>query len=358
MTVGCATHSYSITHRNGGFVTASGVLTRVEYQRVINDASTATVTIASSGPGCCAELGQIRSWAQNLNIYRTTESGDSQFMWSGPIFNVDWSYDEVVVDATDLIGLLDRRVPHQSFTFTNTDLTEIARQLIDDGLLPDDPGHDVTVIALAGVRGGRQYTENIGQTADHLRDLSNTGIDFTTVGNNVVILPDAFCDVVGRLSDEDLPEGLTVSEDGASLATRWIVAGSEASGVVGTAGGTDSYYGLLEIYSEDTSITDQESADDAATAKLATSNAAPVFIDTQNVTLSPTANVDVGSLVPGWCVDITTDSTCRTITQRLKITGLRIQEDGGTGDNPGQERVILQVATNGNDVGVLSGATQ
>ena len=101
MPVGCATHTYSITHRNGGFVTASGVLTNVEYNRVINDASTATVTIASSGPGCCAELGQIRSWAQNLNIYRTTESGDSQFMWSGPIFNVDWSYDEVVVDATD-----------------------------------------------------------------------------------------------------------------------------------------------------------------------------------------------------------------------------------------------------------------
>ena len=348
MPVGCASHSYSITHRGGGFVTGSGVLTEVQYNRVLDDNSTARVTIGVSGPDCCAELGSVRTWAQTLNIYR-----GGAFMWSGPITNIDYSFNEVTVEATDIIGLLDRRVPHQNFTFTGTDIADIAAALIEDGLAPDDPGHTVTIIGPSGVTGGRAYSTGIGQTADHLRDLADAGIDFTAVGNNIVILPEDHCDVVGRLADEDLPDGLTVSEDGAALATRWVVAGSEPSGAVGTAGGVDAYYGLLERYVEQTSITDQPSAQAVAEAKLRASAQSPVFIDTQNVTLSPTANVNVADLVPGWCVDITSDSTCRTVTQRLKITGLQVTEDGGDGDTPGQERILVQVAASGSEGSVI-----
>jgi hypothetical protein len=85
------------------------------------------------------------------------------------------------------------------------------------------------------VTGGRTYTQNVGQTADHLRDLADGGMDFTASGNNIIILPDGFCDVVGRLSDADLPEGVTVTEDGASLATRQIVSADTESTIVGTA---------------------------------------------------------------------------------------------------------------------------
>lgn len=342
--LGCASHSYTVTDRDGGHVTASGVLVEVEWNRVLNDASTARVVIGVSGPDCCAELGQVRSWRHSLNVYR-----GSQFVWSGPIYNVDWAFDRVTVDATDIVGLLDRRVPHQAFAYTDTDLTVIASDLIADGFAPDDPGHTVTVVAPAGVTGGREYEQNIGQTADHLRDLADTGLDFTAVGNNIVILPDGFCDVVGRLSDADLPEGVTVTEDGASLATRWVVAGSDDSGAVGTAGGVHPYYGLLEQYVEQTSITSQAAADAVAAAKLKASLPVPVTIDTQNITLSPTADVDLLSLVPGWCLDITTAITCRTITQRLKITGLQVSEDGGSGDTPGQERILVQVAATGGD---------
>lgn len=342
MTVGCESHSYTITDRDGGMVTASGVLTSVEYNRVLDDVSTAQVVIGVSGANCCTELGNIRSWRHWLNVYR----GDD-FMWSGPISTVDWTWDRVTVSAVDIIGILDRRVPHQDMTFTGTDLTQIAWMLIEDGFAPDDPGHDVTIIGAAGVTGGREYSQNIGQTADHLRDLADTGLDFTAVGTNIILLPEDHCAVVGRLSDEDLPEGVTVSEDGTALATRWVVAGSDDSGAVGTAGGPDAYYGLLERYVEQTSITDQVSADAAAAAKLRASLPAPVFIDTQNITLSPTANVEVLSLVPGWCLDITTSQTCREITQRLKITGLQVSEDGGGGDTPGQERILVQVAASG-----------
>lgn len=351
MALGCATHNYTITDRDGGTVAASGDLTAVSYNRLLNDVSTAAITIGVSGVECCQQLGNVRSWRHQLNIFRVTETG-SFLMWSGPIVNIDWSEGSVAIDAVDIIGLLDRRVPHQDFLFDNTDLVDIAAALIQDGFAPDDPGHTTTIIGQSGVTGGREYPIDIGQTADHLRDLSDTGIDFTAVGTNILILPDGFCDVVGRLSDDDLPDGLTVSEDGASLATRVIVAGTEEDSPVGTAGGVNSYYGLLEKYTEQQNITTQDAADQAAASRLASSLAVPVFIDTKNVTLSPNANLSVENLVPGWCLDVTSDSTCRTITQRLKITGLRVEEDGGSQGSPGQERITLQVAAHGNELEV------
>lgn len=347
MVLGCATHTYSVTS-DSGTVATSGILTSVSYNRILNDVSTASVSIGVSGPDCCAEMGNLRSWRQTLNLYRVTEDG-SALMWSGPIAKIDWKFDRVDIVAVDLIGLLDRRVPHQDFAFTNTDITEIARQLVEDGFAPDDPGHTTTVIGASGVLGGRTYSINIGQTADHLRDLADTGLDFTAIGNNVIILPDDFCDVVGRLSDDDLPEGLTVSEDGASLATRVVVAGPDDGDPVGTAGGTNSYYGLLERYIELDNIPTQAAADAAAAARLASLLAVPVFIETQNVTLSPQANIDVSKLVPGWCLDITSQATCREISQRLKITGMSVTEDGGSADTPGQERITVQVAATGDD---------
>lgn len=336
MTIGCSTHSYTITDKDGGNVASSGTLTSVQYNRVLNDVSTASVVIGTAAPGCCEQLAGVRSWRHWLNIFR-----GSDLMWSGPILNVDWTVDTVTVSAVDLFGLLDRRVPHQDLVFSGTDLTVIASELIEDGLAPDDPGHEISIIGPAMVDGGRSYDQDIGQTADHLRDLTDTGIDITVIGNRFVILPDDFCDVIGRLSDEDLPQGLQVTEDGASLATRQVVAGSEDGDILGSAGGTNDYYGLLEIYTEQTTITTNQAATAAARARLAVSAAVPVFIDTQDVTLSPTANVSMRSLVPGWCVDITTDSTCRRVTQRLKITGLKVTETAT------QEQIMLQVTATG-----------
>lgn len=347
MPVGCATHSYTITDRSGGLVVADATLLEVEYNRLLNDSSDATVTLAVSSGLNCPELGGIRSWRHKLNIYR-----NSDFMWSGFITQVQWHLDRVVVTATDLIGLLDRRVPHAAMTFKDTDLTVIASELVADALQLDDPGHEIRIASPADAYGGRTYEKWVGQTGDHLRDLSDTGIDFTAIGQTVVLMGDTYCEVVGRLSDDDMPDGLVVAEDGTKLATRQIVAGSEQNSAVGRAGGIDDYYGLLELYTEQTTISDQPSADAAAQAKLNGALGVPVYIDTQNVTLAPTANVDVAQLVPGWCLDITSDRTCRRITQRLKITGLKITEDGGSNDDPGQEHVTVQVAATGGGLNV------
>ncbi|MGJ5692918.1 hypothetical protein ACM6RM_07020 [Streptomyces pratensis] len=342
---GCGTHTCVIVDRGGGVVSPGETLTEVEWTRALDDTSTARVVLNPDGD-CCERLGRVRSWRHSLHIYR-----DGVFVWGGPILQAEWSLGQVEIWAGDVLSWLDRRVPHQSMAFGESDLTDIAAWLIEDGFAPDDPGHVVETVAPAGVRGARRYRRDVGQTGDHLRDLAETGLDYTAVGDRIILLPETWTQSVGHLSDADLPEGMVVAEDGTALASRWIVAGDDEGDVLSEAGDTDPYYGLLERYVEQTSIPDDASAAEAARSKLRSSLPVPVFIDTQEVTISPEAAVAVPLLVPGWCLDITSAQTCRTITQRLKIVGLKVVEDGGSGDTPGSEKVQVQVAASGAEAG-------
>lgn len=341
---GCGTHTATILDRNGATVSTAEVLTEVEWSRVLDGTSAARALIQPDGD-CCNRLGAIGSWRSRLVIFR-----DGQYVWDGPVTSVTWSLGQVEILAEDLSVWLNDRVPHENKTFTNVDLSEIAEWLIDDGFAPDDPGHTVQIIGKAGVSGSRSYTAGVGQTGDHLDQLAEAGIDYTVIGSTFLLLPETHLVSVGRLSDVDMPEGLEVSDDGKALVTRWIVEGSDDSGVIGSDGGTDPVYGLHERYIQMTEITDAASAVQAAKARRRTSAQVPVFIDTQQVTISPLAAIDVPNLVPGWALDVTSASTCRKVTQRLKITGVKVTETGGDENTPGTESVQVQVAAAATEV--------
>ncbi|MFC7791433.1 hypothetical protein [Streptomyces cinereoruber] len=317
----CGSHTARIVDRGGAVVAQADVLIEVEWQRVLDDISEARVLIQPDGD-CCAALGRVRPWRHKLVIYR-----DGQWVWEGPIVVPEWRAGGTVeLFAYDVLAWVDRRVPHETIRFQDKDLADIGAWLIEDAFAPDDPGHEVQIIAPTKIRGDREYERNIGQSGDHLRDLAETGLDFTAVGSKILLLPESFCGRVGTLTDADFPDGLAVVDDGLALATRWIVQGKDD--VIGEAGGTDPYFGLLEQSVEQTSILDSRSAQAAARSRLRVSNPAPVFIDSQQTTLSPEAPVEVRTLVPGWCLDVTTTATCRTISQSLKILGVKVSEDG------------------------------
>ncbi|MFI6725263.1 hypothetical protein [Streptomyces atratus] len=319
MAAGCASHTAQIIDRDGAVVSTADVLLEVEWSRTLDDVSTARVLVAPDAD-CCASLSRVRSWRHKLAIYRDTKP-----VWEGPITAPEWAADGVEISAVDVLGWLDRRVPHNDQAFVAHELTEIAAWLIDDGFAPDDPGHTVQIIGPSRIRGDRSYQTDVGQTGDHLRDLAATGIDYTALGSAIIILPEDHYARVGSLADTDFSSPLVVAEDGLALATRWVIHGKDA--IKGEAGGIHPYYGLLERVAEETSILDDISAEAAARSRLAASSPAPVFIDSQEATLAPDAGVDVSALVPGWCVDVTTTQTCRTISQSLKIAAVKVKED-------------------------------
>lgn len=319
---GCGVHSAFIIDRDGGVVANADVLVSVEWTRILDDVSTAHVIINPDGD-CCAQLGRVRTWRHKLVIAR-----DGVTVWEGPIIQAEWSHGMVELWASDILVWLDRRVPHQSITFDGADLADIGAWLIQDGFAPDDPGHTIEILGPAHVEGGREYEIDVGQTGDHLRDLADTGLDYTAVGSTIVLMPETWDASVGMLTDADFPEGLIVAEDGSQLATRFVVHGDQTSGVKGVSGEADSYYGLLERSVEETSVKTDSSAAAAARSRRTATYPVPVFLATEEVTISPEAAVDVAKLVPGWCVDVATQATCRPLTQRLKVAGLKVAEDG------------------------------
>jgi hypothetical protein len=334
MPIGCGTHVARFIDRDGAVVAAADVLLEVEWSRVLDDISEARVLVQPDGD-CCAAMGRVRPWRHKLVLYR-----DGRPCWEGPCVVPEWNADGTVeVRAFDILAWLDRRVPHETIRHTGRDLADIGAWLIADGFAPDDPGHTVEIVARTRIKGDREYEQDVGQTGDHLRDLAETGLDYTAIGSRILLMPEDHCGRVGALTDADFPDGLVVVDDGLALATRWVVHGKDD--VRGEAGGIDPYYGLLERSVEETSILDNLSADAAARSRHRASNPAPLFIDSRQTTLSPDAAVDVKNLVPGWCVDVTTTATCRNISQSLKIVGVKVSD---TGDG---ERVSVQLTPAG-----------
>ncbi|WP_406740733.1 hypothetical protein [Streptomyces atratus] len=330
---GCASHTAQITDRDGAVVAGTDILLGVEWSRVLDDISEAKVVVAPDAE-CCAALSRVRTWRHKLAIYRGTVP-----VWEGPITGVEWTPDGAEISAVDILGWLDRRSPHTTQEFVDHELADVAAWLVDDGFEPDDPGHTVTIVAPSRIRGRRSYQTDVGQSGDHLRDLAATGLDFTALGSRILILPEDHSARLASLSDADFADELVVVEDGLALATRWVVHGKD--GVKGVAGGVHPYYGLIERVVEETSILDDASAEAAARSRLAASCPAPVFLDSQEATLSPDAGLSPDALVPGWCVDVTTTQTCRTISQALKIATVKVKEDGDS------ETISLQLTPAG-----------
>lgn len=324
--LGCTGHTAAIVDRNGATVCPADVLTGVEWSRLLDETAPASVTFAPSGD-CCQKAANIRTWWHRLVIWR----GDHP-VFDGPVTFVEWNADAVIVQAKDVSAILDRRLPHQDQTYSNQELCFVASQLLDDALLPGD-NVDVEIVGTSGVYGDRFYETDVGLVLDHLRDLSDTGIDWTCAGARILLMGDSFAEVVGSLSDRDFPGGLKVVEDGGGLVNRWVM---WIDGGRMKAEASESSALLLEGVHDSRapqdegagSIRDLASAQSAVEAQLALTRQAPVFIDTGEGLLAPDANVDVGALVPGYCLQIASTATCRTVASIQKVYEVRVSETG------------------------------
>lgn len=327
----CVGHTASILDRSGAVVCNLDALVDVEWGRALNETATARARVVPQGD-CCQCMGGVRTWRHRLVIWR-----GSVPVFDGPIVLVEWTADGVEVSASDVSAWLAHRLPHTDMSFSDTDLTIIARDVIADAFTPDDPGVSVEIVAPALIFGDRSYSIDVDLSLDHLRDLASTGIDWTVAGSRILLMGTGFCDSIGSLSDTDFPQGLRVVEDGGALATRWVLwAAPDADGTLikATAGGTDDYYGLLESVHDSqapqdqgaASILDQTSANAAAADLLSTSVPAPVFIDTGAGPLSPQASIDVASIICGYCLQIASTATCREVAAVQKVVEVRVSE--------------------------------
>lgn len=322
----------AVTPRDGlgniGFLDASSIL----WRRLLDDSSTAQIKIDLAGGDteCCELAGRLRTWGHQIRISR-----DGLVVWEGPIVHLEYGRDTLYVDARDVSAWLGRRVIRSVLDFrAKTDLSEIARQLIEHGFQRDDPNvMNYLSIEEAKIKGERYYgLDEPKYVLDELNELARTGIDYTVIGRRIAVFPELSTNSLPVLRQDDFLDELRVVEDGLGGATYAQVRGS---GVTGHFGGTSEFYGLLERAAIEDNILDETTANLRAEAIVEAGNPVPLYVSTPGVArLACTAPVGINQLVPGIRVPVTLDvgEVCRSVstTMRLLTVDVNVTNDEET----------------------------
>lgn len=333
--LGCAEeYTIEIRDRNGAIPYGAVEPSSVEWGRVLDDTSDAVIRVPYSGPDCCELLNLTRTWCNSIAIF-----SDQEPVWMGPITGLTYTRDETVISARDVTQWLVRRVIKSLLDFTGTnaaDLSSIAEALVRHGYAQDDPGVLAYLHVLpSGIYGERRYEPDTGYVFDQLRELARTGIDFTAIGQRVIIAGEMPLARLPGLTDEHFAGELTVVEDGLAAATAATVLGK---GVSGTAGGA-GVCGLLEVLQSEEEILDERSAQAEAEAIVAAGYPSPVYLDVpDDAQLTPDAPIGINDLIPGVLVPVTSTETCRTVAAELRLQRVKVAFTPDAGE---QVRVTL-----------------
>lgn len=315
----CTADAYRVIvrDRNGSEITELD-FTQLDWDRRLDEVSEAVVQLPAD---CCGELKDIWPWRHELSISR-----DGEEQWTGPIRQAINCVSGITLKASDVLGWMSVRAIHNTHDWSGQDVgsVQMAIELIQDGFAPDDPNVLKYLTGLEiGDIGGRTYTANSAYVLDALTELAKGSIDFTTIGRRIVIMPEGHS--LGRtalLTCEHFQTDLCVSTDGDAYASRAIVTGLA---VTGTAGGVDPYFGLVEVLQDNQAIGRQATADSNAAGLLSGRDRVPVLIQPPAGSgLAPDAPVCLSQLVPGVTVPVSINCTCRTATQDMRLTQLKV----------------------------------
>lgn len=456
LTLGCCSHRIVLTDRCG--YPAIGELTssQLEYERVLDDTGSATITfVPDDTAGCCERLGRIAAWGTEVLIFRCGEP-----VWLGPVVNVKWGRDQVKVIAKDVSAWLDVRTVHNDYDWTTgtgigpEDIGLIAWTIIHDAMLggapPDPPattgqttpgniditqridgprvmliGAGPTARVIRGINSqGFTMTQseaedyyfftlghfgvfdtwvhaNIYATAldayqrqlhaggddpcimanldiprratttpeeaaawgaagvphlgvqvefkvkacsvyagDVLRELAKIGLDFTVLGRSIIIRSELATASQATLASGAFLADLEVEQRGEDTAT-WACVTGQTDTITGlpaqaSFGGTDAYYGRVEQLATLDHATDNDACLKAATSRVQGGKVPPLFINVPDgAQLSPDAPVAFHQLVPGEIFDLLIVEACKTVTQQLRLTHLRVSDAPPDGEKVG-----------------------
>ncbi len=313
----------------------------LKYGRELDDDSECEVSVHfesdAAGRMCCETLAKTRTWRHEIAVER-----DGEPVWEGPIINISYQRSIGHVVARDIVAWLDVRVIHNAYEFVGVDLSTIAQTVIEDAVGAHD---DVCVLQYMSVTPAGAVRDMSVRTRQRtagevLRELAQSGLDFTVVGRSLVIGADFAFGPVGPLTDGHFLNDVEVEERGLAAATKWYHPGT---GVVGSCGGVDPYLGLIERAVENfAESTDQAFLDEASCFRLSTSNPPPLHVNIPDgAQLSPDAPVCPRLLVPGTLVDLDISETCRPARVRQRLTAVQFRNDDKT------EQVSVTIAPAG-----------
>ena len=316
-----------VTNRGATQIIAELKPTGGYFTRDVDATSECEVTGTIPGlldENCCEGWAEIYPWVTELYVWR-----DGRDAWSGPVTEVDFSYGQVTVRASDITAWWDRRVL-PNLSYKGQDLATIFTG-VSDAAMAVDPVDNFTVTATpVGIFADRTYVATDYRYAkDALDELAKTGIDWTVFGRTVIVGGETVpAQPYLTLLDDYWTTPPSVKARGNEQATYVIVKGK---GVTGGAIASSDYinaFGVLVRVFDEQSIEDQATATRAANTRLAILKDQNYIETSSSATLSPNAPITVPELIPGIRVRVATQATCRPLTADFRLKKVKVDFNG------------------------------
>lgn len=251
------------------------------------DALTSASVVLS--PDCGQGWWGATPWAHELLIYRC-----GILVWGGPVVEVEIAHDGITIDARDLTAWWERREVSLDQVFSGADAAAVFASIAADAMRPDSSPNialDMRSTSIAVTR--ELVASQHARSADLLRELARTAVDYTAVGRTIVYGGrEINTPSLRQLGDDDLDRP-RLSRQGLEAASSVTVTGSNDA--IATVSRPFPTTGLLLLQIDEPDILDPASADASAQTHLA--NAYP-YPQSLSADLTPVAP-GVESLIPG-----------------------------------------------------------
>jgi len=326
--LGCGAYSVRLVN-DGHPILAPRKVTTALWGRRLDEASNATITIPVAGTdlrACCVGGNRIETLRTEALISR-----NGLDVWQGWLLPATkFRRDTITIEATDILGWLDRRVLQQNHVHVGVDMTTIALAYIADAARGDLPF--VINSTLSGVLATRTVLATEYRFAgEALRDLLETGLDATVVAGVLLLGPETQTCGTLRLRDTDIDGDPEIAIDGRQRATRVIVKGGNGIVAIYPPVPPTVCFHAADTVHSDESILDQASADNAAQLLYARLSASfPYYLTVpEGSALLPTAPVHINALIPGAIAQVSSRSLCVEIEMAQRLTALDVEVAAG-----------------------------
>lgn len=329
------------------------------WNRVLDLISEAEVTVpigVGTGGGanpCCGCMALVEPWCHELNIAR-----DGVPVWRGPITEVDYGYNSVVIRARDALAWLEKRVPIGVLANAATpfELTDLGLDVLEGAFAEEDPCV-LKYVYQADLNNRPTYIGPVSVSADNfgsfdqtyfdwLTGLSEIGLDFTVVGGRVILnVNSQDLPIAGVITDEHILGEIRVRKDGLLAVNRVYsrytgdddpeqCAANAAAGKIpaeftvpcpAIVDGPKYCYGPLEQTLSDASGGDFANNVDTAIQfgqiYVNGTSVAPRTIEIPGGSqLSPDTPFDINELIPGMRVRAVLNNLCFVVNDVFKLT--------------------------------------
>lgn len=308
--VGCTVDwSVRLVDRMTGRVLDTGPTVQIIGGRTLNAPSSGQVVFpkTGSGPGCCHELGMLRPWRYELEEWRCGVR-----VWVGPVVGVRESAESVTVFARDRLIWSQVRRLRSSETLNLDPALIVANVLaLTVGNMLDPVAWD-SALRLVGANRSVSWTAAAAKMGwDVIKPLLGSAISITMVDDVLhggewaqPLSPVTLLDAVHLDAD------LESFDDGFGFATEHAVRG--ASGVLGSVGGVDPWWGLVDSVSDRPDLSTVGQLGLAAHDELGSRRAGSLTLEAgSSGQLMPGAPVDFADLIPHRRVRVNAPDRCR-----------------------------------------------